>query len=68
MKLCDYSLGPGGSGEGGAEGGGQGRWDGMRLPSCHAFFFFFRGVRCVAEEEKNAPSHEGPQPHPPTPL
>lgn len=61
MKLCDYSLGPGGSGEGGAEGGGGGRWDGMRLPSCHAFFFF-RGVRCVAEEEKTLHQMRGPNP------
>lgn len=61
MKLCDYSLGPGGSSEGGAEEGG---WGGMQLPSCQAFFFS-RGVRCVAEEEKNAPSDEGPPPPPP---
>lgn len=61
MKLCDYSLGPGGSGEGGAE-DGDGMGCGYRAVTLFFKLFFFRGVRCIVEEEKNAPSDEGPQP------
>lgn len=62
MKLCDYSLGPGGSGEGGAE-EGDGMGCGYRAVTLSLFFFSRRQVRC--RRRKNAPSDEGPKSPPP---